>query len=615
MLKARTLKVVVLGGAAVAVGVVAYRAAFRHRRRVALLINQSKWLHHADDHDGSVAAAKEAYELATTELRGSASHRRAQLNLAGVYHAINAFDDALLVLRDETTSVTDGNHLVSLLHARAEVLEAAEKPLSLAGAELSRARELRREIHGPRSMDAAFAALNLARTLVRQSQESVPVSDPRLEARISLMHGTDEILALLEQAEALAFEAHTIALAAGEADRAAEFISEMIELITASDRLVTASDRLVTASDGTEPAEQGQMGVEATVERLAAAYQKASGELWTKKRAVALTHEGEQQKDGEQKDVEQKDGDQKDAHAPMPVSVLSGFLGAGKTTLLTHLLNNQEGCRIAIIVNDMASVNVDAELVRSATGRGSTVIEKMVELSNGCICCTLREDLLTSLSALAAERRFDHVLVESSGISEPLPVAETFTYADEDTGVQLSDVASLSNLVTVVDAASIFEQLATVDKLVDRGWQAADDDDRTVAHLLIDQLEFSDLILLNKTDLVSGASCDTIEALIRRWVALPLLSTLLSHVYPHFYPHATPRRHLPTCHTVASSPHMPHRGFFSSHATTAAFSPHMPQPRPFLLICHTAAFSPHMPHALFRIHHRQLMLLQGEPER
>ena len=589
MLKARTLKVVVLGGAAVAVGVVAYRAAFRHRRRVALLINQSKWLHHADDHDGSVAAAKEAYELATTELRGSASHRRAQLNLAGVYHAINAFDDALLVLRDETTSVTDGNHLVSLLHARAEVLEAAEKPLSLAGAELSRARELRREIHGPRSMDAAFAALNLARTLVRQSQESVPVSDPRLEARISLMHGTDEILALLEQAEALAFEAHTIALAAGEADRAAEFISEMIELIT-------ASDRLVTASDGTEPAEQVQMGVEATVERLAAAYQKASGELWTKKRAVALTHEGEQQKDGEQKDVEQKDGDQKDAHAPMPVSVLSGFLGAGKTTLLTHLLNNQEGCRIAIIVNDMASVNVDAELVRSATGRGSTVIEKMVELSNGCICCTLREDLLTSLSALAAERRFDHVLVESSGISEPLPVAETFTYADEDTGVQLSDVASLSNLVTVVDAASIFEQLATVDKLVDRGWQAADDDDRTVAHLLIDQLEFSDLILLNKTDLVSGASCDTIEALIRRWVALPLLSTLLSHVYPHFYPHATPRRHLPTCHTVASSPHMPHRGFFSSHATTAAFSPHMP-------------------HALFRIHHRQLMLLQGEPER
>ena len=140
----------------------------------------------------------------------------------------------------------------------------------------------------------------------------------------------------------------------------------------------------------------------------------------------------------------------------------------------------------------------------------------MIELSNGCICCTLREDLLTSLSTLAAENRFDHVLIESSGISEPLPVAETFTFRDKATGLSLNDVASLHNLVTVVDAASIFEQLSTVDTLVDRGWHEVEGDKRTVAHLLVDQLEFANLLLINKRDLVTAEQLGAVEAFLRK---------------------------------------------------------------------------------------------------
>jgi G3E family GTPase len=458
----------------------------RLRKRIMALIRKSQQLHRDKENVGSLESARQAYALAVCELPGSPTLLTASLHLAGLYHATNQFDESLSLLAKIEASITNEKHLVPVLHARAEVFEAAERPLALAAAELERAREIRRRVKGPMSMDAAFAGLNLASVLVRQAQESVPVSDPRLRARIALMHSEEQILALVQQAETLALEAHSIALAAGDPAQAAEFVGEVLDLLK--------------ADGGSGAAAMIAKGAEASITRLGAAYLEAAGEEWT------------QDYDKDDDDLPSAATKGSDEVPPLPVTVLSGFLGSGKTTLLTHLLNNQDGYRIAIIVNDMASVNVDAELVR----RGTTVLEKMVELSNGCICCTLREDLLSSLAALAAEKRFDHVLVESSGISEPLPVAETFTFGDEDSGLKLGDVAKLHNLVTVVDAAAILDQLATMDTLIDRGWQAQADDDRTVSHLLCDQLEFADVLLLNKTDLLNESNCDTVASFLKK---------------------------------------------------------------------------------------------------
>ena len=193
--------------------------------------------------------------------------------------------------------------------------------------------------------------------------------------------------------------------------------------------------------------------------------------------------------------------------------MLSGYLGSGKTTLLNHILQNREGRRIAVIVNDMSEVNIDKDLVAEGGGLSRTD-EKLVELSNGCICCTLRDDLLKEVERIVKKGDIDQIVIESTGISEPVPVAQTFSYIDEELGIDLTAICRLDTMVTVVDANRFINDINSEDLLIDRDQSVSDEDERTIADLLIDQVEFCDVMIINKTDLVSKDALNRLEQIL-----------------------------------------------------------------------------------------------------